>query len=370
MPSPKNAERKANYERFARVWWLLRIEARELRGVSRKKLAAAIGYPPDQAGFITDIDRGNRIPEPATLDKLTTCMGLAYEDKSLLFDLAGYLFSRQVPDLESIKQELTPLAERHRHSRYPVMITDRRFAFWVLNPAGTELFGSFEGQKPTDTIKALVNYYHNQPDARFITIFDVVFNSGLPFRSRLMNADSFCRYQIARFKSLNRGEQHRRFYVEYPERMEKWLSPEDYAFFKRIWNETEAAFEGKGNIHVRATGTGTGVRADLVTIPIHGLDGFFEITYLEPETDEIENILNAHKFFPSRSDTEDSYLAVWDSVPAKDLLAHYTQEYSEPWRTKEIVDRLAKRLQKAGIEIEKERKEAGRKTDSSSELQS
>ncbi len=87
MPSPKGIERKVNYKRFAEVWWLLRIEARQLRGISRKKLAAAIGYPPDQAGFITDIDRGNRIPEPATLDKLTTCMGLAYEDKSLLFDL-------------------------------------------------------------------------------------------------------------------------------------------------------------------------------------------------------------------------------------------------------------------------------------------
>src|SRR5260370_38452071 len=120
MPSPKGIERKVNYKRFAEVWWLLRIEARQLRGISRKKLAAAIGYPADQAGFITDIDRGNRIPEPATLDKLTTCLGLAYEDKSLLFDLAGYLFSRQVPDLDRIKQEFNPLAERLGLNRDPV----------------------------------------------------------------------------------------------------------------------------------------------------------------------------------------------------------------------------------------------------------
>src|SRR5262249_42526881 len=149
------------------------------------------------------------IPEPATLDKLTTCMGLAYEDKSLLFDLAGYLFSRQVPDLDSIKQELTPLAESHRHSRYPVIIADRRFAIWVLNPAATDLFGPFQGQSPKDAISTVIHYYHSQPTARFITIFDIIFNSRLPIRPRLLSADSFGRRQIARFKSLNRGELHR-----------------------------------------------------------------------------------------------------------------------------------------------------------------
>jgi len=105
----------------------------------------------------------------------------------------------------------------------------------------------------------------------------------------------------------------------------------------------------------------------LATIPIHGLNGFFEIIYLEPETDELENILTAQQLFPSRSGTEDGYLAIWDSVPARDLLDHYSQEYTERWRTKEIVDVLEKRLEKAGIDIAKERKDADRKANSISE---
>src|SRR5258708_40207847 len=106
MAGPKDTERRASYARFAQVWWLLRVEARELRNVHREDLAAAIGQPPTQAGFIGDYDHGKRVPEPANLNKLPPRMGFPYENTTILFDLAGYTVSRPVPALDSIKQEL------------------------------------------------------------------------------------------------------------------------------------------------------------------------------------------------------------------------------------------------------------------------
>ncbi len=360
MPGPKDPERKASYERFAKIWWLLRIEARELRKVHREDLAEAIGQPSDQTGFIADIDNAKRIPEPANLDKLLTCMGLPYEDKALLFDLAGYRFSRPIPKLDSVRQELAPIIERHIKSPYPILVTDRRFAFWLMNPAATNLLGLSETHNPTNAvIKSLISHYHRQSQPRFLTVFDVLFNSALPLVSQLINADTFRRHQVARFKSLNRGEQHRRFYMAYPECMEKWLQPADYAYFRKVWAETDAtdaAFEGKGKIHFQTGKAGTDVRMETVTMPVHSLDGFFEITYLDPETDQIQNVLNAHDYFISRHNEEENCLALWDVVPGDDLLRQYAQEYTERLQEHEIIARLEKRLKAAGIDVEKEHK--------------
>ncbi|MGQ9910724.1 MAG: hypothetical protein ACUVS2_18010 [Candidatus Flexifilum sp.] len=219
--------------------------------------------------------KGNYIGEH-NIDKLADAFKLSYIDRFYLYGLAGKIPLLPLPSFEEVTQILEPLIPSLETWPYPAYIVDKlHFRFWAVNAATLAVIGGYE------KARELAN----------CTVFQLLFAKkyGVTdlFGDKL---EAVRREQIRYYKTLNIWVRHESFYMEYPERLRDrdGLTPEEYAVFECLWNETFpfSVQSDASRSHVQISQSG--LPFDLVPNPILALNNLFYIIWYHLRSDDAE----------------------------------------------------------------------------------
>lgn len=210
---------------------------RQRRGISQFDLAVCMEWKGTNP--VIQIEKGRRVPQPDTIERLANCLGLNYLEVHYLNGLAGYIPPTRLPPKEQVTGTLDYVAGVIADYPYPAYVIDYQFRLWLANPA-TAMW--VEGD--VDRLRDLM--------ARPLNVFDIIFDSRLGFRAQIESPEQTDRDQVFRFKATNAFRQHESFFRSLPGRMNSWL-PADYVHFARIWHAFDInAPAGMGPAHLAA----------------------------------------------------------------------------------------------------------------------
>ena len=193
---------------------------RQRRGISQFDLAVCMDWKGTNP--VIQIEKGRRIPQPDTIERLAQCLSLNYLEVHYLNGLAGYIPPTRLPPQNHVTTTLDYVGNIIADYPYPAYVIDYQLRLWLANGA-TSLW--IDGD--TDRLRDLM--------ARPLNVFDIIFDSRLGCRARIEAVEYADRDQVFRFKATNAFRQHEPFFRALPERMNTWL-PEDYAHFAHVWH--------------------------------------------------------------------------------------------------------------------------------------
>jgi len=297
------------------------LKARQRTGLSQFALAVCMGW--QGTAPIISIEKGRRLPNPRTIERLADCLNIDEPDRSFLHGIAGYMPIRRLPRLENVKRVLAPVAEELRNYPYPAYILDYQFAFWAINPATAALIGG-----NPDAISGLLR--------SFVSIFDIVFDSRLGIRSSLRNLETLDLDQIRRFKFDNLLRRHEPFYLRFLPKMEARLAGEDYQGLLRAWESVKTDVQiaprkgyGGNRAYVEFSPDGeTVLKWELTIELIVNLPTYFDLVRYSPVA-EGDNEARCREFCSSFIATDVSDLNLWEVTDPTALLDKYEAEIQE-----------------------------------------
>lgn len=294
---------------------------RKRAGIGVFDLAARLGWK--GTGPVIELEKDRRVPRISTIDRLGEALKLPYSDIHYLRGLAGYGLYTQLPSKVQILTILDAIANTIADYPFPVYITDFRGTYWLINESETILRGT--------------SYEYLQGLLRQrISVFDVIFDSRLDVRPKLVNAEQVEQEQVFRFKAYNLFRRHEPFYRAYPVHMRSRLLPADYNHFEATWNTVElnlvadkllypfGGFQaGQADLQLRIP-DGRAMCFHRVEQQILHVNGLFDLIYYRPAGTKSEQEACTAYFTQHRANPRDS-IKLWELSDIDELLDDYNQ---------------------------------------------
>ncbi|MCL4878510.1 MAG: helix-turn-helix domain-containing protein [Anaerolineae bacterium] len=193
---------------------------RRNKGVRITTLAQKMGFK--AAAPLRNIEGGQiKKPRRETIDKIAEALELHFEDRILLYGLAGHLPEFPLPNDKEISMNLTRLDFIYKSS-IPMLVIDYDYRVWKANGGIGFITGKDENE-----IEDLVKQQ--------ISMFQIIFDHSLNFRPFIQDWDNLARDSVRDFISLNILRRHKDFFQSYPQRMKEYIP--EFEEFVSIWNE-------------------------------------------------------------------------------------------------------------------------------------
>lgn len=192
------------------------IKAYRLRkGLSQSELLAAIGWHAHPSR-LSRYEQGRVVPNRATLEKLSSTLGLRSDDRGRLLMEAGYAPTEA--EVSAMLREFQPFMDGWKG---PAYLTDFSWRFLGWNEPAAKLLGL-----PLNELERL---RQEKP-----TLLDLAFDPRWSVRQQIPEETfiSFGRGQIARFKAQQRDRTGQRWYRKVLQRLMPITS------FRELWNTT------------------------------------------------------------------------------------------------------------------------------------
>ncbi len=295
---------------------------RQREGIGIFDFAARLGWK--GTGPVIELEKGRRLPRPATIDRLGAALRLTPSDIAYLRGLAGYGTITRLPPKEQIIAVLEAVAEQVHAYQFPLYITDFRGLYWLINENEITLHDT-----GYSSLEASMRNH--------LTVFDAIFDSRRDVRGRLVNCEQIEREHVFRFKARNAFRRHEAFYAEYPEAMASRLLPEDYAHFREMWAQVD--LELSPNKLLYPFGNMQHASVDLtISLPdgqvfnfqrveqqIVHIDGLFDLIYYRPVGTDAEQAAT-YAYFAANRPTHSRHLRLWELVDIDAVIAEYNRD--------------------------------------------
>lgn len=294
---------------------------RKRAGIGVFDLAVRLGWK--GTGPVIELEKDRRIPRISTIDRLGEALKLPYSDIHYLRGLAGYGLYTHLPSKTQILTILEAVANTIADYPFPVYITDFRGTYWLINESETALRGT-----SYEYLQDLLRHH--------ISVFDVIFDSRLDVRPKLVNTAQVEQEQVFRFKAYNLFRRHEPFYRAYPQHMCPRLLPADYNHFEDIWDKVElnlapdkllypfGGFQaGQADLQLRIP-DGRAMCFHRVEQQILHVNGLFDLIYYRPAGTKAEQEECAAYFTRHHSNAPAS-IKLWELTDIDELLDDYNQ---------------------------------------------
>lgn len=249
-------------------------QMRERKKMSQFDLGLCMGW--SGAAPVSKIERGLRMPEPPTIERLSFCLGLSYADEFYLRSLAGHIPQTRMPKAAQIISVLEEVADEISLWPYPAYVLDYQHIVWSFNSVIVALVG---------TLGYSLEDMRGMLRSRFTDI-DSFWDGNQRFTTLL--ADPIFREEkVLRFQLTNLFRRAEPFYLAYPERM-RYLPPEDYAHFVACWRRTEEHLATATRPErlrpgiVLGSPSGPQIEFTIQTQPIEHLGNLFHVVWFHP----------------------------------------------------------------------------------------
>jgi transcriptional regulator with XRE-family HTH domain len=295
---------------------------RKRAGIGIFDLTVLMGWK--GTGPIIELEKGKRLPRPATIDRLGEALNLTHSDICFLRGLAGYGPYTRMPTKPQILTVLNAVLDMVKGYPFPCYITDYRGMYWLFNPAETALM-----EKSFDDLRSLMR--------SAATIFDIVFDSRLGLSARLVNRAQIEQDHIFRFKAYNQYRRHEAFYLAYPDCMASRLTAEDYERFCAAWNAVEVTLDSQklvfpfggfmrpsGDIQITLSDEFS-FRFDRVEQPILHLNSLFDLVYYRP-TGTPDEQKRCYEFFGQFNWKPDQFIKLWELLDVEAIIQLYDHQ--------------------------------------------
>lgn len=260
-------------------------EARQQAGFSLVRLALEMGW--QGTSPLVAIEKGRRLPQPDTIERLGERLQMPHTDIVYLQGLAGYRQPTQLPAAKRIRAVFQEIIAAYppEHLIFPVYVLDYQFRVWMSNLAPLIYLN--------DAVAVMRDFVERRR-----TLFEIIFDAQLNWDHTSTNHYEIKRDQVYRFKARNLFRRSEDFYLAYPECMEPLLAPADFALFKTIWDDVQTDSVGLYRIKTLNKTLVNGVPMDFILedAPIPQLDDLFFMVSYYPEP-SAENIRNCQAVF-------------------------------------------------------------------------